>query len=229
MKKYAVAIITAAALSAPAITATAAPLYVSVSGGLSLMDNSNAEITGTSTSIKDAVEYKRGYALEAALGEDKGMYRGELAVGYQSNDVDQILGSDMDAIESATEDILNQWGISDNIDDLKIKASALTVMYNLYADYNMSSLITPYVMGGVGAAFMGMDVSFRDNGVRYEQSYDKTAFAWQLGAGLGIKVMNNVTIDLGYRYFRAGDIDFGSDAKLSFGGSKILLGVRYNL
>lgn len=69
MKKYAITSIAAAMLSAPAITATADPLYISLSGGLNLMSNSDAKVSDTETSIKNAVEYKRGYALEGAFGE----------------------------------------------------------------------------------------------------------------------------------------------------------------
>jgi opacity protein-like surface antigen len=232
IKKYAFAILaTASTLSVPTITATADPLYVSLSAGVGLMNNSNAEVdTASSITTKwtDAAEYKSGYALEGAVGAKEGMLRGEIAVGYQSNDVDKILGSDMATIEAATQDILEQWGVSADIDDLKITASAITVMYNLYADYEMNGVLTPYLMGGLGAAFLDMETSFTSNGVKYESSYDKTAFAWQVGAGLGIRVTNNVDIDLGYRYFNTGDIDLGSNAKLSFGGSKVMLGMRYN-
>jgi len=245
MKKYAFALIAAAALSAPASTAFADPFYVSFSGGLGLMNDSNAEVpdTATSTTTKwdDAVKYKQGYAFEAAFGEKQGTLRGELAVGYQSNDVDKILGKDIASLERSTEEIvepepidpaedaLEQWGLTEDFEDLSIKASALTVMYNLYADYEMNGLITPYLMGGLGAAFVNMDVSYKDDGVKHENSYNETKFAWQVRAGLGVRVTNNMNVDLSYRYFNTGDIDFGSNAKLSFSGSKILLGMRYNL
>lgn len=231
MKKYAFAIMTAAALSTPAITATAEPLYVGFSAGLSLVNNSNIEVDSAAsitTKWNDALEYKNGYALEGAVGTSEGMLRGEIAVGYQSNDVDKMLGSDMATLENVTQDVLEQWGLSADIDNLAMKASAITVTYNLYADYEMNGLFTPYLMGGLGAAFLDMEVSFTDNGVKYESSYDKTAFAWQLGAGVGIKVTNNVDIDLGYRYFNTGNVELGDDAKLSFGGSKVMLGMRYN-
>lgn len=219
MKKYAIATITAAMLSAPAITAKADPLYISLSGGLNLMSNSDAKVSDTETSIKNAVEYKRGYALEGAFGEKTGVFRGEIAVGYQSSDVDKVLGSD----------IVEQLGEIDNYEDLTVTASALTVMYNVYADYDMKGILSPYLMGGLGAAFVDMGTSFKVDGVEYDSSYDKTVFAWQLGAGLGIKITNNVALDLGYRYFKTGDLDLGNNTKLSFGGSKILLGMRYNL
>lgn len=61
------------------------------------------------------------------------MFRGEIAVGYQSSDVDKVLGSD----------IVEQLGEIDNYEDLTVTASALTVMYNVYADYDMKGILSP--------------------------------------------------------------------------------------
>jgi len=243
MNKYTFAIITAAVLSAPAVNAAASTdpakkastghIYVRLSGGLGLLNNSDAEATDSETSIttkwNDAVKYKNGYAFEGAVGENAGKLRGEIAVGYQSNDVTEIYGSDIETIESSVNDILQQWGLTDSFDNLSIKSSALTVMYNLYADYKMKGPISPYLMGGLGVAFTDMKFSFTGNGVKFDSSYNKTSFAWQAGAGLGLKVTDNVSLDLGYRYFKTSNIDLGNDAKLSFGGSKIMLGMQYLL
>jgi len=243
MNKYAFAIITAVALSAPAVNAAAStdsaektssgPIYVRLSGGLSLLNKSDAEATDPATSIttkwNDAVKYKNGYAFEGAIGENAGKLRGEIAVGYQSNEVTEIYGSDIETIESSVKEMLLQWGFSDSFDDLSFKSTALTVMYNIYADYKMKGPISPYLMGGLGVAFVDMKFSFVENGVKFDSSYDKTSFAWQVGAGLGLKVTDNVSFDLGYRYFKTSNIDLENDARLSFGGSKIMLGMQYFL
>jgi opacity protein-like surface antigen len=243
MNKYAFAIITIAAFSAPAVNAAAStdpaaksstePIYVRLSGGLGLMNKSDAEATDPATSIttkwNDAIKYKNGYVIEGAIGEKTGKLRGEIAVGYQANEVTEIYGSDIETIESSVKEILLQWGLSDSFDDLSFKSSALTVMYNLYADYKMKGPISPYLMGGLGVAFVDMTFSFTENGVQFDSSYDKTSFAWQVGAGLGLKVTDNVSFDLGYRYFKTSNVDLGNDARLSFGGSKFMLGMQYFL
>ena len=69
-------------------------------------------------------------------------------------------------------------------------------------------------------------------------SYDKSVFAWQVGAGVGIKASEHVVVDLGYRYFQTANIAVDNMAlipehgvgpvDLTRSGSNILAGVRYN-
>jgi opacity protein-like surface antigen len=243
MNKYAFAIITAVALSASPVNATASTdpaknastgsVYLKLSGGLCMLNNSDAEATDTASSIttkwNDAFKYKNGYVFEGAVGDSTGKLRGEIAIGYQSDDVTELFGSDIETLESTVKETLQQWGLSDSYDDLSIKSSAITVMYNLFADYKMKGPVSPYLMGGLGVAFTDMKFSFSYNGVKFDNSYDKTSFAWQVGAGLGLKVTDKVSFDLGYRYFKTMNVDLGSDVRLTFGGSKIMAGMQYLL
>lgn len=96
--------------------------------------------------------------------------------------------------------------------------SLLTVMANAYYDIDTGSDVTPYLMAGAGWAHADM-------------SWNKTddVFAWQVGAGLGFKVAECTTLDLGYRYLKPNKID----SNYVPGGMKwalhnIMLGLRYN-
>ena len=101
--------------------------------------------------------------------------------------------------------------LSDEDEDV----SLLTVMGNAYYDIDTDSDITPYLMAGAGWA-------------RAESSVDddsETAFAWQVGAGLGFQVAECTTLDLGYRYLKPNTFDFdGDDVKAS--SHNIMLGLR---
>lgn len=102
--------------------------------------------------------------------------------------------------------------LSDSDDDV----SLLTVMANAYYDIDTGSDITPYLMAGAGWA-------------QIDASWDGTAdvFVWQAGAGLGFKVAECTTLDLGYRYLKPNKFHVGSTGKWAV--HNIMLGLRYNL
>ncbi|WP_256372356.1 outer membrane protein [Chlorobaculum sp. 24CR] len=81
--------------------------------------------------------------------------------------------------------------------------------------------VSPYVMAGLGVA----DASISDG--NWGPSSSSTEFAWQLGAGLGIKAAKNTTFDLGYRYLSPSDANFDG-AKVSLASSNIVAGIRYD-
>jgi opacity protein-like surface antigen len=95
--------------------------------------------------------------------------------------------------------------------------SLLTLMANAYYDFDTGSDIRPYIMGGLGMAHVNMSWT----------SDDEDVFAWQLGAGLGFKVSENTTLDLGYRYLKPSDFDthYLGDGELEC--HNIMLGLRY--
>ena len=200
MKKTFVSMAAAALVffaSAPIAQAAANP-YVSASAGVAFLSDSDIEWGGVT--IKEAVEYKTGYAVNGAVGLDGGMYRLEAAVGYQENKVDAVWdGPDPDA-------------------DLSI----LSFMANGYIDFGMSvSPLEPYVMAGLGYA----SVEISEDG----DSESDGVFAYQFGAGVGINATPNVKLDIGYRYFATTDVNFGGVDDLSIASNNIMAGVRVGL
>lgn len=101
--------------------------------------------------------------------------------------------------------------------DLDENISLLTVMANAYYDFAAGFGINPYIMGGLGMAHVNMSWS----------SENEDVFAWQLGAGLGYKVADNTTLDLGYRYLKPSEFDTHGlgDGRLEC--HNIMLGLRY--
>lgn len=196
MKKLTLALLTAGVFAMPSLASAAEP-YVSLSAGLGMMQNQDIVIGGETH--KDAVEYKSGLAIEGAVGTKMDKYRGELAIGYQSNDMDKIVGV----------------SISD------IELSVLSYMANAYADFSSDKEISPYIMAGVGFA----TITGKSGG----ESTDDTVFAYQVGAGIGMKASEQATIDLGYRYLATDDAENLIDGwAVNFGTSRVMLGLRYN-
>lgn len=153
-----------------------------------------------STVDGDLVEYKSGFLVNGALGLKTDYARLEAEIGYHRNDLDT-------------------WGGAPAFPDSNI--SVWSFMANGYLDYNMAdSDITPYIMAGLGYASV--------NGDNGSDTFDDGVFAWQVGAGVGFKAADKVTIDVGYRYFATGDADLGGDV-FSIASHNILAGVRIDL
>jgi len=147
--------------------------------------------------VNDAVKYNTGYLVNGAIGMKCDYSRFEAEIGYQNNSVDTYLG---------------------NNDNRNARVAMTTLMANGYLDYNMkNSDVSPYVMAGLGASNVTLKNDF--------SSDSDTSFAWQLGAGVGIKASEKVTVDVGYRYLSPSDISV-SGFKYSLASSNILVGLR---
>lgn len=88
--------------------------------------------------------------------------------------------------------------------------STILFMANGYVDLGTWYGVTPYVGGGIGAAFHNFN-SFTDHavgvaGVGVAQDTNVTNFAWAAMAGLTFNVTPNFKMDLGYRYVDMGRI-----------------------
>ncbi len=93
-------------------------------------------------------------------------------------------------------------------------------MANCYYDINLNkSSVSPYVMVGIGGASINAKIDTSDE--------TKSVFAWQLGAGVGVKAANNLTVDLGYRYLKPSKFK-DNYAEYTGSSSNILAGIRYD-
>lgn len=173
--------------------------YASFSAGMGFLTDSEAD-DGTTT-VENFFGYKSGLLVNGAVGLDGDMYRVEAAIGYQVNDIDNLLGVEVPS-------------------ELDWRVSILSLMANAYFDIESEgSKVEPYLTAGAGVA----NVNFKDA----IGSDDDTVFAYQFGAGIGIEISENTIIDLGYRYFATSDIDPG-DYGINYGiaSHNALVGVR---
>lgn len=213
MKKIALALFVAGICATPSLASAEMKPYVRVAGGIGMPANTDVKF-GDGSEAKDFLEYKSGYAVEGAVGAKMDMLRVEAAIGYQSSDVDKINFDNL----SLTSDQIEAAG-------LDLSASITSVMANAYADFNTGGGFMPYLMGGIGYA----NVSVKAANSNYtETSADENAFAWQVGAGVGINASEDVTVDLGYRYFGTSDIEVEGNGSFNVSSGSVLLGVRYD-
>jgi opacity protein-like surface antigen len=231
MKKIALALMVAGICAAPSIASAKTSPYVRVAGGIGMMNNSKE--TNTNVGIPNVItdsDFKTGIALEGAVGLKMDMFRVEAATGYQSSEVDSYRVNGVNQAFSRT--YTNYNNVTETITD-KFTTSIRSYMINGYADFDLGGSITPYAMAGLGIANVEVkehsEYNF-SNGVSQwnDDSFTEDVFAWQIGAGIGFKASENVTVDLGYRYFAASDVILSEDETISsIATSNILLGVSY--
>lgn len=102
------------------------------------------------------------------------------------------------------------------------KITAHTLMVNGFYDINIDSVITPYVGGGLGLAYLKSDYSssvVNGTGVNVRTSNNDWSFAWNIGGGISYALDNQMSLDFGYRYFDLGNAEPGSVHTTDYSGS----------
>lgn len=230
--------------------------YVSASGGLSFLNDSENEgvfdgdfTTGEGTTITAGTvlpdgtpvgwdtQFDTGYAFSGAIGKDYGWWRGEIEVAYQSNGVDTHTGVTAGGIPLASEDagvlITGSGNIGTNVGDLVAAGqgdvNTLFVMANVFYDFDLDGPVTPYVGAGAGIGFV--DVDYSPSGVAIIQD-DGSAFAYQAMAGIAYAVAPSVDLTLGYRYRATTDVEveadlFAADFDVENSASIVEAGLRF--
>ena len=83
-------------------------------------------------------------------------------------------------------------------------------MANGYVDLGTWCGITPFIGGGVGAAFHNLsglsDHAVGVAGIGFARDTNPTNFAWAVMGGLGMNVTPNLKLEVGYRYLDMGRI-----------------------
>ncbi len=151
------------------------------------------------------LSYDDGEAYSYAHGLDFGCVRIEGEIGYQKNDFDTF----------------EPGGVAGN-GDLSILSLLANGYY--YCEIGQSSVV-PILSAGVGAA----NVEYED--VTDEFSEDDIVLAYQVGAGLGVKVSESVTLNAMYRYFSTQDASFkeaDDDVEIDISSHNVLFGLKVN-
>lgn len=151
------------------------------------------------------LSYDDGEAYSYAHGLDLGCVRLEGEIGYQKNDFDSF----------------EPGGIAADGD-----LSILSLLANGYYYCEIGdSRIVPIISAGIGAASVEYEDELDDF------SEDDIVLAYQVGAGLGVKVSPTVTVNAMYRYFSTQDASFedaGDDIELDISSHNILVGLKVN-
>lgn len=224
-----------AAVIAASSTAHANDYYVSLSGGVSLLGDSQNEgafdgdfTTGEGTSIPAMTvlpdgtavgwetDFDTGFALSGALGKNFGPFRGEIELAYQKNGVGSHAGVSAGGIALDGEDagvlITGSPNIGVTVGDLVADGqgdlSNVFVMANIFYDFETGGLISPFIGAGVGVGFV--DVDYSPSAVPIIQD-DATAFAYQAIAGVSYEVSPSVDLLVAYRYRATTDVSVQAD------------------
>ena len=86
----------------------------------------------------------------------------------------------------------------------------VTGLVNGYIDLGCWYGLTPFVGAGVGVANVKVAGLIDQNGGGYASDHSQTNFAFALMAGLDFAVTRNLTMELGYRYLDAGNVQSGA-------------------
>lgn len=131
--------------------------------------------------------------LSVALGREMARnVRGELEVQYQKSDTDSgFIDGDLDT-----------WGF----------------FANGYYDFDMNTMVEPYVMAGLGANIHDAEFNVADD--------SDFNFAWQAGAGVNFDVTEQTQLFGGYRYQTSTDVEVGA-TDVDYERHELLVGLRY--
>jgi opacity protein-like surface antigen len=81
------------------------------------------------------------------------------------------------------------------------KAENKTLLLNAYFDIKTGTVFTPYIGAGFGANNSSLEANFISGNYSVPVStVSGWKPAWNIGAGVGIKVAKTLTLDIGYRY-----------------------------
>jgi opacity protein-like surface antigen len=99
-----------------------------------------------------------------------------------------------------TEVVMN-YHVSEKDKSNTYKSSAFAPMLNFAYDVNLSTFVKPYVMAGLGLSLNHVKFAAANS---TQTLKNKTSFAYNFGAGLGVEVAKGVDLDLGYLYSNLG-------------------------
>lgn len=200
------------AVAAPPVLA--AGHYVSLRGGLGWSD----DVDRAFGSDKSSLSYKDPWEMDLAVGHRFDFLRLEGELGYMKTSVDELTNSGGAKVPVSGED------------------KHLKLMINCLLDWRNRTPFTPFVGGGVGAAYVHQDVDMVTvRGGKRISIDDKTwDFAYQLMAGVNWAVNADWSVDLMYRFYgvsdRTHDLTGGDNTSVEIDPHHthwVLLGVRY--
>jgi opacity protein-like surface antigen len=194
--------------------------YVSLKLGASILNVSNDEGFQTSDGEISDLDLAVGHVVSGAIGmymhTDNHSFRWEVEVTNQINEMDSFIHKS----PGGKRQQLNMSG-SD--------VSITTFLLNGYKDITIQNKLSAYITTGLGVAYSEMttdnaSLSYDNHIISIEDDSDGgTSFVWQVGAGFGYDLIDNIVINTGYRYL--GDSSFGST---SSGGHHVTTGLRYS-
>ncbi|MFP3943207.1 MAG: outer membrane protein [Alphaproteobacteria bacterium] len=155
-------------------------------------DFGEGEAFSTSSEVPMEMGYLLGWTLgyDNLFGGDVLQFRPEVELSFRQQDVD---------LEEAAFDFFGIDLPEEDTEPFALSADLLTLMANLWIDFDLGGGFTPYVGGGIGIGWADIFIA------------ESTDFAWQFGGGVNVELSPRTFLGVGYRYLGA---DFEEDIDL---------------
>jgi len=195
-------------------------IYVSGNVGAVMLRHSDVKVDELGTA---KIRYDTGYAFTAAVGRKVEYVRFEGELSYRASDMKD-----------------EHYSYSD--DSISVSASAggdvetTSLMLNTYFDIDTGTRFTPFIGGGIGAAYINAKIwakgTVEEDGEVWHESesaddYD-IVFAYQGIVGIAFSLSDDTALDFSYRYFATSDPEFDGGVEGEYAGHNLMLGLRYS-
>ncbi len=176
--------------------------YITLTGGGAFVDDLDERPSGVNLSARFQPGWLASLAAGTCVGESA--VRAEIEGGYLAARIDEL---DMPGF---------------TVLDVTGDICGAIVMLNGYYDVPLTDVLDAYVGGGVGLAYVDVDVDGDIVGAGTVAADDDSRgeYAWQLKAGLAVRLNEAVDLTVGYRLL---DIDLAEDTHVHIAE----LGLRY--
>ncbi|MCX7983020.1 MAG: outer membrane beta-barrel protein [Syntrophales bacterium] len=162
--------------------------YIGAQAGVAFMrDSKISDPTGSGK-----VKLDTGFSTGLHLGYDFKAFRLEGELRYQESKVDKVSAC--------------AGGICVSDVPASGNFTVWSLLVNGYYGFLNESPVTPYLTAGIGVAKLDVD-NLSVLKIRLG-SADDVVFAYQVGAGIGLSLVEKTTLDVKYRYFATTDPDF---------------------
>ena len=178
--------------------------------GVSIDGQLDGDVADGNTTAAFGPDLEDGWLGDAGIGYGfSNGFRVEGELSYRNNSFEALAVDDPidDTVNGGS---VNTWGL----------------MANLFYDFNRGGRIQPYLGVGAGAARPRVKID------GYGSAND-TVFAYQGLAGVGFALTERATLDLGYRYFVAPEVDIseawgpGYTSEVDYEHQGVTLGLRW--
>lgn len=129
----------------------------------------------------------------ASIGYMYDCWRVEIEGAYRYNGIDQ-------ATQNTVPDVITTGNSGHNRD--------ITLMGNIFYDIYFNNCFGIFIGGGIGIDFNEIKLGGGDLGVTGKK--ENTLFAWQIMPGFFYDFTDQVTLDIGYRFFSTTKVKFGN-------------------
>jgi opacity protein-like surface antigen len=193
--------------------------YAGANVGFSILGDADVDIDDATDTLNSTFDNGSDLTFGGVVGYDFGMIRADVEAQYSRHKVKSLTINSLNGAPVTLTPLdraavcsffeATTCGGTGNTFDLDgVRLRELSAMGNLWVDLPLGP-ITPYAGGGVGVA--GFEL----------EGEGKAKFAWQLGAGVALKLSEKLELTADYRHRQVKNVDVAFDATSGFGIDKL--------